>query len=141
VIVVDVSDHEHETHLRTTLELISKLGAADVARFYVFNKADRLASPPDPEELTRLSNGRPWALVSSSDADAVGRLEAKLLDAVRPESEVMTAFVPYAASQALSLIYAHCRVLGSDASDTGLTLRFQGPASVVSRLASQGVNV
>lgn len=141
VIVVDVSDHEHEAHLRTTLDLVGKLGAAEVPRFYVFNKADRLQGPPDSDELARLSDGHPWALSSSSDAAAVSRLEAQLLEAVRPESEVVTAFVPYAASQALALIYANCRVLGSDASDTGLTLRFQGPASVISGLAAHGVNV
>lgn len=139
VIVVDVSDPEREAHLQTTLELITKLGAADVARFYVFNKADRLPSPPDPEELTRLSAGQPWALSSSSDAAAVSSLEARLLETARAGSQVLTALVPYTASEALSLIYANCRVLGSDASDAGLVLRFQGPASVLARLSNHGV--
>ena len=138
VIVVDVSDHEHESHLQTTLELIAKLGAGDVPYFYVFNKADRLPQPPDEAELTRLSGGSAWALLSSSDPVAVSALQARLLDAVRPQSETITAFVPYRATQALSLIYAHCRVLGSAASDTGLTVRFQGPPTVASRIVAQG---
>lgn len=139
VIVVDVSDHERETHLRTTHELLEKLGASDVSRFYVFNKADRLPSPPDPGELDQLSGGHPWLLLSSSDAAATDRLEAALLEAARQRSEVTTAFVPYAATEALSLIYGHCRVLGSEASDTGLTLQFQGPTAVAARLAAHGV--
>lgn len=138
VIVVDVSDHEREAHLETTLELIDKLGAGDVARFFVFNKADRLSSAPDTGELTRLSGGHPFRLLSSADPSAVDALEIALLDAVRPRSEWVTAFVPYTAPAALSLIYANCRVLSSTASDAGLTLQLQGPAAVVSRLVTAG---
>ncbi len=138
VIVVDVSDHEREAHVQTTLELIDKLGAGAAPRFFVFNKADRLPSAPSVGELDRLSGGRPWALLSSSDRASVRALEAALLGAVRSHSEEVTAFVPYSAIEALPFIYAHCRVLHSVASEAGLTLQLQGPASVVSRLAAHG---
>jgi GTP-binding protein HflX len=140
VIVVDVSDPERETQLQTTLELVEKLGASGTARFYVFNKADRLASAPPAEELARLSSGQPWALLSSSDPAQVSELGKALLDAVRPSSELKRAFVPYTAREALSLIYASCRVLGSAASEAGLELEFQAAASVVSRLRAFGVH-
>lgn len=35
VIVVDASDYERELHLRTTLDLVEKIGAKDVPRFFV----------------------------------------------------------------------------------------------------------
>jgi 50S ribosomal subunit-associated GTPase HflX len=100
----------------------------------VFNKADRLDQPPDDDELAASCEGHPWALLSTRDAGAVARLESTLIQAVQSQEEALTAFVPYSAASTLSMIYANCRVAGSDASDAGLTLRIQGPKSVMSRI-------
>jgi GTPase len=134
VVVVDASDPERHAHLETTLALLAKLNAAEIPRFYVFTKADKLAGPPDTDELEGLSQGHPWALVSTRDASALAELEAALLRAARHAEEPVTTFVPYAASEALSLIYAKCRVLSSVASDAGLVLRFEGPPPVIVRI-------
>jgi GTPase len=134
LIVVDTSDPERGLQLQTTLELIEKMGAQDVPRLYVFNKRDRLPQTPDSEELARLCGHAPWCLLSTRDARAVAELEAKLIAMVRSQEEELTAFVPYAATSTLSLIYANCRVTRSDAGDAGLTLQIQGPPAVMSRI-------
>jgi len=134
VLVVDVSDYERHTHLETTLDQLAKLGAAEVPRFYVFAKADKLLGPPDEAELKRLSDGHPWALVSAHDRAGVAALEATLLRAVRQTEEAVTTFVPYTAAETLSLIYANCRVQSSEAADDGLRLRFEGPPAVIARV-------
>jgi hypothetical protein len=64
----------------------------------------------------------------------VAELERALLAKVRSQEEEVTAFVPYTAAKLLSLIYANCRVVDNDAGDAGLTLRFQGPPAVMSRI-------
>jgi len=134
VIVVDASDHERDLHLQTTRELIEKIGAGNVPRFHVFNKLDRLPEPPGAAELSRWSEGHPWALLSSHDAAAVAALEEALLGAVRCEEEVLSALVPYAASEVLALVHGKCRVLDTLAEVDGLRLRVQGPARVISRI-------
>ena len=134
LVVVDASDPERELQLRTTLELLEKMGAEQVPRFYVFNKLDRLPVAPDLEELARLGDGHPWAALSTRDAPAVAQLAATLIEGVRSEEEELTAFVPYAQASVLSLVYANCRVVANDASDAGLTLRIQGPPAVMSRI-------
>jgi GTP-binding protein HflX len=134
VIVVDASDPERELHLRTTRELIEKMGAGDVPRFHVFNKLDRLPEAPGVGTLRRWSEGHPFALLSSHDAPAIAALEAALLGAVRREEAELSALVPYAASEALALVYGKCRVLDSVAVDEGLRLRVQGPGPVLARL-------
>jgi len=134
LIVVDASDPERELQLSTTLELIEKMGAQRVPRFYVFNKVDRLAQPPQREELAELADGHPFTALSSRDAGAVAELHASLIDSVRSRQAELTAFVPYAAASTLSLIYANCRVARSDAGEAGLTLRIQGPSAVLSRI-------
>ena len=136
VLVVDVSDYERRAHLQTTHELLTKLKAAEIPRFYVFAKADKLAGAVDEDELRRLSQGHPWALVSSRDPRAVAELAAALVRKVRLAEAAVTTFVPYAAAEALSLIYANCRVQSSVAADAGLVLSFAGPPAVMSRIRS-----
>ena len=133
-LVIDTSDPERELQLRTTLALLEKLGARELPRLYVWNKLDRLATAPDPDELARLSDGHPWVALSTRDARAVSELEARLVATVRSREQELTAFVPYAAASVLSLIYANCRVMDSSASDAGLTLRIRGQAAVMSRI-------
>lgn len=132
-IVVDASDPEHELQLRTTLDLIEKVGAAHVPRYYVFNKADRLADA-DMAHFGELCAGHPWAALSAHDSSAVATLHASLIAEVRRRDQELTAFVPYSAAATLSLIYANCRVARSEAGDAGLTLTLQGPPAVVARI-------
>jgi GTP-binding protein HflX len=134
LLVIDASDPEHQLQLRTTLELIEKMGAHELPRFYVWNKLDRLEQPPHLEELARASDGHPWVALSTRDAGAVAELQAKLIAAVRRQEEELSAFVPYTATAILNLIFANCRVVGNDASDGGLNLRMQGPPAVISRV-------
>lgn len=134
VIVVDAADHEREQHLKTTLQMLDRIGAKDAPRFYVFNKIDRLASPSDHEALAFWSEGHPWVALSSHDARAVAELKEALLRAVCREEKTVTAFVPYSAADVLSLIYGRCRVIDSHATDAGLKLRIQGPPPVMAQI-------
>lgn len=72
VIVVDASDPERDLHLKATLQIIERIGAERVPRFYVFNKRDRLTTVPDESELARWSDGHSWALLATADARARG---------------------------------------------------------------------
>lgn len=134
VLVIDASDPEHELQLGTTLELLEKVGAAEVPRFYVWNKIDRLARAPDVEYLDELSDGHPFMALCTNDATAIAELEAKLVACARAREAELTAHVPYGATRTLSLIYANCRVLRSEATDTGLDLRLVGAPAVISRI-------
>lgn len=134
VIVLDASDRERELQLQTTLQLLQKVGADQVPRFYVFNKLDRLAVRPSEHELESFCDGHPWAVLSAHDPQAVQALERRLLRAVRDDEKEASLFIPYRASEALALVYGKCRVLENVAATDGLELRIQGPFSVVSRL-------
>lgn len=134
VIVIDASDYERELHLQTTLELLEKIGAGEIPRFYVFNKIDRLADKPNARQLDLWSGGHPWAVLSTHDAMAVAHLEERLLRAVRSKEEELSTFVPYAAGNVLSLVYGKCRVVSSTATDDGLEVRIRGPVQVLSQI-------
>lgn len=134
-IVVDASDYEWQDHLATTIAVLEKLGAQKIPRLYVFNKADRLSSVPT-DSFGQSAGDYPWMAVSSHDADAVARLKEALLGAVRSKQKTETVFVPYTAQDIMSMIYSTCRVIESEATETGLTLRLQGgPPSLAKILA------
>jgi GTPase len=133
VVVVDASDGERDLHLETTRRILEQIGAAQIPRFYVFNKLDRLAGDCAPD-FAQWSDGHPWAALSATDPKGVADLEGALLRAVRQDEDEVTAFVPYGAAELLGLVYGKCRVLESGASEGGLTLRVRGPRSVVARI-------
>jgi GTP-binding protein HflX len=132
VIVVDASDPERDLHLRTTLDVVERMGAGRVPRFIVWNKIDRIGTPP--EELARVAGEHPYATLSSRDAAAVAEVERRLLDAVRRDEEEMATVVPYERSEILDLVWGKCRVLESDATDEGLRIRVRGPRAVIARI-------
>jgi GTP-binding protein HflX len=134
VIVLDASDHERELQLETTLDLLHRMGASEVPRFYVFNKLDRLEAFPNSDELARWSEGHPWTALSTRDSIAVAKLGEVLIEAARRDEEELTALVPYSATSVLALVYGKCRVMASNATDEGLTLRMRAPAAILARI-------
>jgi GTP-binding protein HflX len=134
VLVVDASDHEREFHLATTLDILAKVGARNIPRFYVFSKVDRLSGAVGDRAFAAMSAGHPWAALSSHDARATAELRERLLEAARGQDDVLTTFVPYTAEEIMSLVYGKCRVLESEAMMGGLRLRVQGASPVIARI-------
>lgn len=128
LVVVDVSDYEWQSHLTTTLDLLERLGADTLPRFYVFNKADRLDQKPD------LDCWSPGRLLSSHDPAAVRELKHDLLEMVGRDLATRTLFVPYSATAVISRIYRDCRVLDSQSGETGLRLKLQADSEVLAQL-------
>lgn len=134
-LVVDLSDPEWLLHLESTHEVIARLDATEVPRFYVFNKVDLLPEPPTDAQLRAGAGTHPFAAVSSLDAEAVADLRASLLQTVRRQDVRATLVVPYAASAVNAAIHASCRVLESTCDEHGMTLTVEGRAEVMARIA------
>ncbi len=136
-IVIDISDHEWFEHMKITLDLLEKLGAGDIPRFFVFTKADRLVDKPSQESLLEVTEGSPFLLVSSRDMESVNAFREALLTSVKSDHQEVSLMVPYGASETLNIIYSRCRVLRSEAGEEGLRMRIQGSSIVVQGLLEQ----
>lgn len=134
VVVVDAADEEKHLHLQTTRDLIKRMGAQNVPRFYVFNQIDRLPAPPPPAECERWSEGDPWMALSSRDSKATAALAEKLIHVVRRDEEELTIFVPYTASEILGLVYGRSRVLTSIATERGVQIQIRAPRATTARI-------
>jgi GTP-binding protein HflX len=136
VIVLDASDHERALHLQTAHDVLSRLGAEQIPRFYVWNKLDR-ATDVDSSELAALSDGHPFRALSTRDDAAISELSSTLITTAREGEEPVTMVVPYDASDILGLVYARCRVTDSEALPEGLRLTFQGPAQATAQIRAR----
>lgn len=133
-IVLDASDPEIALQLRTTVELVTRIGAGATSRFYVFTKIDRLLRKLDDEALAALAEGDPWAALDTRDPAAVAQLNAALLGAVRRKDPETTVFVPYSAGKAMALVHGRCRIIETVASERGIRFRLQGSQADVARI-------
>lgn len=133
VVVVDLSDLEWPMHLQTTIEQLEAIGAGEVPRFVVFNKADAVDTVPE------LDPGGPFAVVSAHDEAAMDGLRTRLIEAARAACLVTeTLWVPWAAEAVSKALYGTCRVLSSEADQDGLRLTFQGTPAAVARVLQLG---
>lgn len=136
-IVVDLSDHEWRDHLEITLDLIQRMGAADIRRHFVFNKLDLVEKAPHETLLQEVTDGSPFALVSSQNEESLDALRTGLLKSVRKEHREVSLLVPYTASGILNAVYGGCRVLETESYAAGLRLRIQGSSSLIHRLEKE----
>jgi GTP-binding protein HflX len=130
-VVVDVSDPERHLHVETTEAVLAKLGADQIQRLYVFNKADRAEHLNEPL-LRALTRGAPLKVVSSHDPIAVAELKETMLAMIGGESR--TIFVPYAATDLVAMIYGKCRVLKSEPSDDGIHFTLEAEPHVLDQI-------
>lgn len=136
LVVVDVSDGEKALHVETTMNVLDRLDAGGIPMMFVFNKSDCLDRKPPYDELKRICKGRPWVCLSSGDQKAVSNLKASILAKVRTGQSVSDIHVPYDAKDVFSMIYARCRVLQSEAGQSGMRMVFEGPQGTVSKIES-----
>ncbi|PRQ10239.1 GTPase HflX [Enhygromyxa salina] len=130
-IVVDLSDPEWCMHLDTTHAVLARIEADQIPRYYVYNKLDRIEQAPSTEQLQARSGGHEFAVLSSTDVDAVARLETALIDAARHRHQRTRVFVPYAAADVITSIYAGCRVITTNATERGLAFTIEGTPQVI----------
>jgi GTPase len=137
LLVLDASSPELEEHLRTTQDVLERLGAGAIPRLVVFSKTDLL--PPstalDRGMLRDWSDGHPYLALSSRDPAAVSGLREAILARVRARHLVRPIFVPYELQELVGAIYARCRVLEACAAPSGTRFLIEGAPEVVNELA------
>ncbi len=68
--VIDISDEEHLEHMKTTAELLARLGLGEVPRIQILNKIDRV----DPERIQGKQTGVETVVVSALERHSLQAL-------------------------------------------------------------------
>ena len=136
--VVDASDPEWEMHLETTHKMLATLGAEEIPRYYVFSKADRLASLPSKEVMDRVSSGHDYQFISNHDKDAISELKETLLGRARADLRRTKVYVPYHASKAMEIVHRSCRVMETETKPNGLLFSLEAEPYVIDEVKRLG---
>jgi len=135
LVVVDVSDPERSEHLETTRSILLKLGADEVPRLVVFNKADLLTEPTSDTDLARLAGDAPFVRLSSQAPEDIAHLREQLIEMAHAEHVRREVFVPYALADVTRLIHARCRVLRTRSTEHGTQYLVEGEPHVIRDIA------
>jgi len=134
VIVIDVSDKEMALQLATTIEVLEKLKADNIARHYVFNKADLLDNLTSEIDFAKLSQGHQYSLLNSQDAHLVDELKQTLLTKVNGKYITRSIYVPHSKHAFIKTIYNNCNVINTSSNDQGSTFIVKGLEHILSWL-------
>ncbi len=115
LIVADLSDPACQSALDVTLETLKEIGAGEIPRLFVFNKADQVCSDPETYAQRRI----PYDGITADDAQIVisakhaGDL-SRLVDAIETQLSAgkvtETLLIPYTEGSRLSWLQDHARV-------------------------------
>ena len=129
--VVDASDPAHEAQIAVTREVLAQIGAHEVPRWVVMNKADRL----DEAARARVAAAHPDArLYSAKRPEDVAALRAELLVWFERDLEQEELVVPYALARVAAEAHERGHVLAETHDAEGTRLVVRAPREVLARL-------
>lgn len=115
--VVDFSDEYHKRHMEVTADTLKELGAGDIPRITVFNKADKCGM----EDLPRVRDGQIYMAASKDCGMAeLTRMIEEMIYADRVEKEFL---LPYDKGNIVSYFMENATVLEQEYRDEGVWMR------------------
>ena len=125
LIVVDISDADScERHIRTTIDTLKEIGAADIPRLFVFNKADLTDHPSDRRIACELMQPDDSQILLSARSDQdIGRLFLAILEKLHEGYREAALLIPYDRGDLLSLLSERYEVTGRTHRPEGTVIR------------------
>ncbi len=130
--IVDASAIDSDARIDAVNEVLAEIGAGDIPRLVVWNKAD-LA---DPELLKqRLADHRGSVAVSAVTGDGVPELLHAVGDRLRALASIVEFVVPYERGDVLAALHREGEVLVEVHTEGGTRVRARLPAAAAGRFA------
>ena len=119
---------------RAVAEVLDKIGAAEVPRLLVLNKADLV----DADARAALANREPAAvLVSAATGEGLDDLRVRLADSARSRLTPIDLTIPYAMAGLIAAVYSDGREVEQEATEAGTRVRALMPPAAAARLQAQ----
>ena len=128
--VVDGSTTEPDEHLDAVERVLNEIGASDVPRMLVVNKAD-----VDPEGAKYLASSHSGAVsVSARTGEGIDQMLRALGDRLRGLSSITELLVPFERGDILALVHREGEVLVEAPTDVGMRVRARLDEVAVTKL-------
>ena len=129
--IVDASDPAFEAQMAVTREVLASIGADEVPRRVVLNKADRLDAARRAEIAAAHADA---LLLSAKRPEDAAMLRAALLAFFERDLEEDELVVPYALQRVVAEAHEHGHVLAETHDAAGTRLRVRAAPAVLARL-------
>jgi GTP-binding protein HflX len=113
--VVDYSDPNYLMHMDVTDKTLRQLGAGNIPRVTVLNKAEKVL---EPSELPRMREDRIY--ISAHEGIGIEELLALIDEKLNEAAEKMELLIPYDKSRLENEIRSHAQILATDYRDNGI---------------------
>lgn len=120
LIVSDLSDPEYRSNLEVTLKTLDEIGAGEIPRLFVFNKADRVEVPRSPAISVpgiRSEDGR--ITMSAKNPRDIENLIDRIEEMINSRRLECTLVIPYSDGGALSSLLTSSKVEILDYTEIG----------------------
>lgn len=114
LILVNISDEEHETHIAVTQELLEELGAGNKPTLLVYNQCDRLAEFPK----TGIRREKDQVYISAKEGWGLDLLLEALGELAHAGKKRCTLYFPYSEQGKVSALYQDASVESIEYTDT-----------------------
>jgi GTP-binding protein HflX len=129
--VVDASDPAHDAQIAVTREVLAQIGAEEIPRWVVMNKADRL----DDAARAHVAAAHPDAhVLSAKRPEDVEALRSALIDWFERDLEEQELVVPYALARVVAEAHERGHVLAQSHGADGTRLVVRASREVIARL-------
>lgn len=129
--VVDASHEDPAQQIKTVRDVVGEVDARDIPEIIVFNKCDLI----DDEQQILLRGLEPNAVfVSAKTGEGVEALQQLIADSI-PEPDVeVTAVIPYAHGEIVSMIHKSGHVLDTDYVESGTRIHARVSVEMAARI-------
>lgn len=119
VIVLDASDPFHDEHKRVTEETLKELGAQELPRIFVMNKADMM----EDREFDIPSTREDMIWISAVDGTGIDELKAMITDRLYGANRTIECLIPYSRGDILDLLHRKANVLSEEYVPEGVKIK------------------
>ncbi len=116
LIVADLSDPEYRSNLDVTIRTLEEIGAGDIPRIFVFNKADKLSDSISFHQMTERDSRITMSAKKESDIERLLTLIEQKINEARIEC---TMLIPYASGAVLTALMNSSELQILDYTETG----------------------
>lgn len=129
--VIDASDPELRKQIAVTEEVLKEIGAHQIPRILVLNKAD-LLNKGLRNRLPMIFPGS--ILVSAIEPESVANFRAQLIDFFESRMREATLLIPYSLSGLAAEIREQARILAEDFQEDGILLKILAYPEFIARV-------
>lgn len=133
LIVLDSADPHHEMHKKVTEDTLKDLGALDIPRIYVYNKADLR-----PPELTVENHkGNETVYISARTGYGTDDMLELLYETFSAGCRRVDVIIPYSSGEIVDLLHREADIVSESYEEDGIHIVADCPGKIADRIEKQ----